>query len=237
MDIPRQTGGICVRLLDKVFAYTAIVNGICTPLMLFFAAAVFFGWTPSTFKSLGIVSVPVGTAVIALILGVFPWVAVGYAYSHRLMPQTPARREEDGRDELIAELRRDNASLRSREGVNARTGTAPIIAPSETTITPRYLTDLFKGRSELQGQNLLKEHLGTEITVSGKILSIEPRDYVSRLFLTMDHEPRILGYFDISWRERLAALNIGDRITIVGIVSSASQGSVSLDKCKIVSVG
>jgi len=236
MDIPRQTGGVCVRLLDKAFAYTTIVNGICTPLMLFFAAAVFFGWTPSTFKSLGMVSVPVGTAVIALILGVFPWVAVGYAYSHRLMPQTPARREEDGRDELIAELRRDNASLRSREGVNARTGAAPIIAPSETTITPRYLTDLFKGRSELQGQNLLKEHLGTEMTVPGTIHSIEPRDAFSQVYVVIDHEPRILAYFDIAWKESLSALNVGDRITVTGFLSAASKGIVSLENCKIVSV-
>ena len=72
--------------LDKTVAYTTIIGGLCTPLMLFFAAAAFFQWTPSTFKGLGIVSTPVGIAVIALILGVCPWAALGYAYFRSQQP-------------------------------------------------------------------------------------------------------------------------------------------------------
>jgi hypothetical protein len=69
--------------LDRIVAYTSIVGGVCTPPILFFAASGFFQWTPSTFMGLGIMSAPVGTAVIALILGGCPWAVVGYTYRHK----------------------------------------------------------------------------------------------------------------------------------------------------------
>jgi hypothetical protein len=84
MDIPRQRrGGVRLPSLDRIVAYTSIVGGVCTPPILFFAASGFFQWTPSTFMGLGIMSAPVGTAVIALILGGCPWAVVGYTYRHK----------------------------------------------------------------------------------------------------------------------------------------------------------
>jgi hypothetical protein len=201
--------------LEKVAAYTTIIGGVCSPFVLFFAAAVFFQWTPSTFTGLGIVSMPVGVAVIALILGVCPWAVLGYVYFHR-----PSARVEE-------------RSL----GALTRATSAVAVLPAEETITPQYLVDLFLGRTELQGQNLVKEHLGREITVTGKIRSIEAKDPFSLVFMRIDHEPPINGYFDISWKDRLTALNVGDRTSVVGILYSVLSGVVVLDKCKVVSLG
>jgi len=54
--------------------------------MLFFAAASFFQWKPDIFSTLGIVSKPMGVAMIALLLGVCPWIALGYTYYWARMP-------------------------------------------------------------------------------------------------------------------------------------------------------
>ncbi len=66
--------------LDKLVAYTAIIGALCAPPMSFFAAASFFQWKPDMFSTLGIVSKPMGVAIIALLLGVCPWLALGYTY-------------------------------------------------------------------------------------------------------------------------------------------------------------
>jgi hypothetical protein len=106
----------------------------------------------------------------------------------------------------------------------------------DTAITPQYLVSLFKGRTDLQGQNLIKEHLGTEVTVSGKIRSIEPQPAFSRLRMIVEHEPVVVAYFDSTWTERLTALYTGDKISLTGKVDSIAQGVVLLENCKIVSV-
>ena len=72
--------------MDKLTAYGTIVCAVCAPLALFFTAAAFFQWKPETFSNLGIMSIPVGTAIIVLLLGVFPWLLVilSYRYSHKI---------------------------------------------------------------------------------------------------------------------------------------------------------
>jgi hypothetical protein len=91
MDNPRRKrGGARVPSLDKVVAYTAIIAAVCAPPMLFFAAAAFFQWTPSTFTGLGVLNKPVGIAIIALILGVCPWAVLSYVYSRNPRGQPPS---------------------------------------------------------------------------------------------------------------------------------------------------
>jgi 4-amino-4-deoxy-L-arabinose transferase-like glycosyltransferase len=62
--------------IQKASVWAQIICGICAPIALFFAAAVFFGWTPRTLRGLGIVSPPVGLAVIILLLVVVPWATI-----------------------------------------------------------------------------------------------------------------------------------------------------------------
>lgn len=60
--------------------YATIIGGVCSPFALFFTAAVFFQWKPETFSNLGIVSKPVGVAIIVFLLGVLPWGVMLYSW-------------------------------------------------------------------------------------------------------------------------------------------------------------
>lgn len=62
--------------IEKAVAWAQIIGGICAPIAVFFAAALFFGWTPHTFHGLDIVSAPVGLAAIILLLVVIPWAVI-----------------------------------------------------------------------------------------------------------------------------------------------------------------
>lgn len=109
--------------------------------------------------------------------------------------------------------------------------------PIDTTITPQYLVDLFKGRTDLQGENLVKEHLGKEMTVSGLIDRIALLGSGPKLSVSIEHKPGILAFFEKDWKDRLIVLRKGDQICVTGKIDSVSGTIISLESCKIVSVG
>jgi hypothetical protein len=76
--------------LEKFAAWGTIVCAVCAPPGLFFAAAVFFQWKPESLSNLNIVSLPVGVAIIVLLLGVFPWIAL-FLY----LPRSGGRQKKD----------------------------------------------------------------------------------------------------------------------------------------------
>jgi hypothetical protein len=76
--------------IEKAAAWGSVVCAFCGPPALFFAAAIFFGWTPQTFRGLGIVSPPVGLAVIILVLVVIPWALMASIFAGHAVPAESA---------------------------------------------------------------------------------------------------------------------------------------------------
>ncbi len=155
--------------------------------------------------------------------------------------RSAAKREKDDREERIRELEQGNERLRSQRASSPSASvpsSVPAIvksSPVQGTITPQYLVGLFKGRTELQAQKLVKEHVGTEMTVSGKVRAVEA--FIgSRARIRIESDPPISAYFDSDWLERLSALHVGDQISVTGEVDLVSENSLALEKCKIVSV-
>lgn len=125
------------------------------------------------------------------------------------------------------------------------------VAPTPTTedeesnhfydpfVTPQYLTGLFRGRTDAQGQVLVKPYIGRIIGVSGKIHNISAFSELRMdvTFQTSSSQPAIVMSFGPKWFEQLEALHVGDKIDVLGMVQLVRSDFVALDPCQIVSVG
>jgi hypothetical protein len=164
-------------------------------------------------------------------------IAIGILAPRRFEAEKENARLKDALDELTQEGSRARSRNTQELLPAVIPENVPAIVRSETAIlTPQYLVNLFKGRTELQAQHLVREHLGRDITVSGTIRAIAPLMMSDQSQMTIKHEPTILAYFDGSWRDRLNALHIEDQVSVTGKVEAVNESVVALVNCKIVSL-
>jgi len=111
----------------------------------------------------------------------------------------------------------------------------------EASLTPKYLADLYKGRTTVQGDALASRYVGKyEIQYSGSI-----RDVSSTIMKELDvhfvrqgSDPQVSAFFaDPRWIEQLSALHAGDAITVMGTVYIVNDFEVVLKDSSIVSIG
>ena len=163
-------------------------------------------------------------------------IAIGILAPRRFEAEKENERLKDALDELNQEASRAR-SRNTRELLPVVVPeSVPAIVRSETAVTPQYLVSLFRDRTELQAQTLVKDYRGRELQVTGKIKSVDTTVYLG-IRVTIEHEPSILAYFDDAWTERLSALHTGDLISVTGKVEMVGVGVVSLSKCEIIRVG
>jgi len=140
-----------------------------------------------------------------------------------------------------------SASVASESETPAEPAPPPLAAenePNATSTVPITLDSklkdamsLFNGRTQFQADALLKDKLGQKVTVSGPVNEIlyDSEDGTgSILFLEMTPKYlRLDMYFSKSWSDRLAALKLGDVVTVSGKILDVDSSSATLTDCRI----
>jgi hypothetical protein len=123
-----------------------------------------------------------------------------------------------------------SASLPARVGGRAFVG---------ASVTPEYLTGLFKGHTSIQAQKLIEPFIGNWMAISGslkEVMSSSP-DYAQVTFWgrgVFDNLSTVYTYFRS--KESIARLSIlrpKDSITVVGQLKEISNIAVNLDNCEL----
>lgn len=102
------------------------------------------------------------------------------------------------------------------------------------------LTELFAGRTELQGDMLMEQHVGKSVRVSGEVTEavLVPTTRIARVMLKSS--VTLIAYFDPADDYDpvpiVLALNEGDRISVSGQISQLKRLTVALDHCKLLNV-
>ena len=112
--------------------------------------------------------------------------------------------------------------------------------PYNPYVTPQYLTGLFTGRTDAQGQALVRSEIGMSIAASGEIADISELPVGSTMGVTLrstTKQPTVFLMFGEKWFDQLRALQRGDTIQAMGVLDSVRANSVTLFQCEIVSVG
>lgn len=112
--------------------------------------------------------------------------------------------------------------------------------------TPEYLTGLFKDRTAIQAQKLADPYYGKWMKVSGPVGSVGSwtgyfvqvtfdRGDLLRGYMFGEPPPAVFMMFrDESVLDRLAILEPGDQITVVGSIERIDRTSVQLRDCELV---
>jgi hypothetical protein len=110
----------------------------------------------------------------------------------------------------------------------------PIVTREKTTVnvSAEYLSGLYYGYKQSHAERLLKPYLGKWITVSGVIEDFGERA-LSQVRLSFK-TPNPSMWFDEEWQDRLSTFKPGDRITVIGQISSVMVTYVQLNHCEIV---
>jgi hypothetical protein len=127
------------------------------------------------------------------------------------------------------------AAGRTGPGTRASGAIAPTMDRTILDVTPEFLVGLFADKLAIQGNKLVAPFLNNWIYVSGPlgdVMGARP------LQVTFAFDParrfHIYMYFDASWADRLAVLQPGQHITVLGRIRDASIVGVDLADCELV---
>ena len=148
-----------------------------------------------------------------------------------------------GRDTSAPTQPRANNSLAMAQSA---LGHQPSSYPNRTfsDVGPEEILELFKGRTEIQGEMLARPHIGKWLRVSGKLDSVDPWDNLTKSstvtlkdFQVSTGGLLLFGFSDQETVEsRLAILGVGTAVTIVGKIDSVSSNFIGLEDCELESV-
>jgi hypothetical protein len=105
-------------------------------------------------------------------------------------------------------------------------------------VTPAYLASLYGEHTEIQADKLLEAFVGKWMRVSGSVEEVFATDE-NGACVAFPHEgpdePSVMMYFrgKAVIDDQLRVLKIGDRITVIGQIESASAGVIVLKNCEL----
>lgn len=102
-------------------------------------------------------------------------------------------------------------------------------------VTPQYLTGLFANYTSLQAKKLADDYMNKWMRVTGVIRDIDPSDPVDpciRVQFLVGSE-LILLVFSEDWKDRLAVMRQGTRITALGQIHDVFRQGMVLENCEV----
>lgn len=233
--------------VEKVASWGTIICAVCAPIAVFFAAAAFVGWTPKTFQGLGVISPPVGVAVIVLLLVVTPWIEIGVIFARRGRPLSPtAPFPPQVTSPVLAEsLAVSTMQLspvyapfppsspakqqqsRSRQNEKAK---------AYAEVEPEYLYDIPKKHLAVEAGMLIAPYIGKWLRVSGVVDTIYDygtKQYWVILKSPIDSEQFIALKFGPDWADRVSILHPGQFINASGQIETIRASEVGLKQCEL----
>ena len=98
-----------------------------------------------------------------------------------------------------------------------------------------HLASLCANHTALQAQYNTRPFIDKWLKVSGTIANIGRNTVGSEISIDFTYAgPSPAMWFDATWHERLAILNRGDSLTVIGQIKMVSEQIVRLDHCEIV---
>jgi hypothetical protein len=105
---------------------------------------------------------------------------------------------------------------------------APSEAPVFADVTPEKLMRFFEDHTDIQANARVSSFIGRWMKVSGRLGSVSAGSQVS----LAGGSPVHMFFRKKKWVDRLVALGIGDRITVVGQIALIERGNLVLDNCE-----
>ena len=100
--------------------------------------------------------------------------------------------------------------------------------------TPKEMMAEVKGKTDLAANEISKRHSGRSLRFSGYISDIIDDPSFTLVFCESKKGDRwACSFCRKKWRRKLSTYNQGDKIEGIGIITSVSSHSVSLDKCRL----
>lgn len=104
-------------------------------------------------------------------------------------------------------------------------------------VTIKQLRDLFEGHISIQEENLAAAYIGKWMKVSERLSEVLSSSGI-HLQVTFERPTLSLTelymYFEPSWKDRLAILNKGDVLIVVGKIDRITRMEVVMDHCELV---
>ena len=107
-----------------------------------------------------------------------------------------------------------------------------------TTVTPAYLTSLYKDNMTLQADKLFSDYAGKWMQLSGTLSDVATTDdFSGTVFVSVDDPSSELWsmFFDASWRDRLSIIPKGDLISAECQIEKGNEWSAMFQHCKLIS--
>ncbi len=103
-------------------------------------------------------------------------------------------------------------------------------------VTHEYLIGLFKDKLGIQANKLIAPYIGKWMSVSGKLGDVLGDQLLQVTFASVKVNEYLYMYFDKSWRDRLAVLQPGQIIHVIGRIDTVDTVSVALRDCELLRV-
>jgi hypothetical protein len=100
-------------------------------------------------------------------------------------------------------------------------------------VSPKYLTDLYKGRTSLQADALAANYKGKWLSVVGEVADISRLYNDSILVMIQDDGKLIAANFVPEKREIISHISHGSTITVTGEISEINSYSLKLENCEL----
>jgi hypothetical protein len=100
-------------------------------------------------------------------------------------------------------------------------------------VTLNYLSNLFAGRTSIEGNRLAQPYIGKWIRVSLNVSNIS--HHTNDILVLAEYEKFKLAAmtFAESWVDRLSILTRGDKINAIGMIAKVALSTVDLDDCEL----
>ena len=103
----------------------------------------------------------------------------------------------------------------------------------EHHLTPTDFMDLYKGRTQIEAERLVKPHLGKHLTIESTVNDVTKSRSGYLLALKLETDQLIFCHFNgKQWGAQLTVLKRGDAVTVSGDLEAAEQWSLTLKDCK-----